>query len=290
MPVPTIDVAFKNTYRAGVISQMQQKESKLVGTVTVEAVSGESIFVDRLAPTAAVDKDTRHMDTPHVNPVWTKRKLNTAPKVWSTLIDKADKVRTLLDPQGYYTQEGVKAMNRAKDDIIIAAARGYSYGGKDGTTAIELPSGQKIPHGAAKLTMAKVLAAMQILYENEADPDEERFFLYTPSQLTYLLTNVAEIKNRDYIDSVQAIRDGKISRWLGFTWIMTNRLPFDATSTYQYMLAYLRRGIIFGAAEDITTQVDALPGKCYAVQPYIEMDVGATRVEEEAVVEIECQK
>ena len=50
-------------------------------------------------------------------------------------------------------------MGRAMDDAIISAATGNALGGVSGGTTIALPSAQKVAHGSAGLTLAKLLDA-----------------------------------------------------------------------------------------------------------------------------------
>ena len=49
------------------------------------------------------------------------------------------------------------------DDSIIAALGGTASTGKDGSTSTALPSAQKIVHGSAGLTIAKLVSAKRYL-------------------------------------------------------------------------------------------------------------------------------
>jgi hypothetical protein len=60
------------------------------------------------------------------------------------------------------------ALNRQIDDIILAAARGNA---RSNSGLVALPSTQKIAVGGASLTLAKLLTAKEILDGNEVDDD-----------------------------------------------------------------------------------------------------------------------
>jgi hypothetical protein len=47
-------------------------------------------------------------------------------------------------------------------------------------------------------------------------------------------------------------------------------------------------GILLSMAKDVTVRIDPRPDKSYATQVYACMSLGATRMEEEKVVEILC--
>ena len=53
-------------------------------------------------------------------------------------------------------------------------------------------------------------------------------------------------------------------------------------------MAWSKSCVALGIGKDIMTSIDPLPGKNYSVQVYARMSIGATRLEDEGVVEIAC--
>ena len=53
-------------------------------------------------------------------------------------------------------------------------------------------------------------------------------------------------------------------------------------------MAWVKAGAGFGLSYDITATVDRMPNKMNSTQVYLEMMFGATRLEEELVVQIDC--
>jgi len=278
-----ITEAFVQQYKSNMLVLSQQKGSRLRSTVRVESVTGTSAYFDRLGATAAVARTTRHGDTPLVDSPHSRRRVTLAPYEWADLIDKADKVRTLIEPTSEYATNAANAMGRTMDDILIAAASGTAYTGVDGsgTQAITL----QIAAGAANLTLAKLLSTKEALDEGEVDGDD-RFFIVSPKMMTSLL-GTTEIKSADY-NSVKALVMGQIDTFLGFKFITTNRLAANATADGHLALAYQRRGLVLAIGEDVKTEIGPRADKSYSTQVYVSMDLGATRIEDACVVEIDC--
>jgi len=189
------------------------------------------------------------------------------------------------------------AINRKKNDIIIAAATGTAYSGKQGTTANTLPASQQIAvdyvHSGAStnsgLTLAKLVATKRILMENDVDTDdEELFFVYAPQQLADLLNNVDKVQSSDY-NQVKALYEGKINYFMGMTFIRTTQLSLDS-SDYRTCFAYCKSGLQYAENMSITTHVDVLPLQSHATQVRSVINAGAVRMEEEKVVSVVCDE
>jgi hypothetical protein len=220
------------------------------------------------------------MDTPH-----SRRKVSLEDYDWADLIDQEDKVRMLISPQSEYAMAGAWAMGRAMDDAIIAAATGTALGGVSGGDSIALPSAQKVAHGSAGLTLAKLLAAKEILDKNDTDPDEPRFMLVTAGQLADLL-GITSVTSADF-NSVKALVQGDVDTFLGFNFIRTERLGLDATPNRQ-VLGFCQSAIGLAVGADIQTKISERADKNYATQVFLSMSIGATRIEDEKMVEIAC--
>ncbi len=274
-------------YSANVQMLSQQMGSLLRGAVDVETIKGKNAFFEQIGATTAQLRTSRHGNTPQIDMPHSRRRLSTAAYEWADLIDDADKVRMLIDPTSSYAKAAAAAMGRAMDDVIIAAALGTAKTGVSGGTDTALPSGQKVAHGSAGLTVAKLLSAKKILDQNSVDPSIKRFCIVSPEQVEDLL-NTTEVKSSDF-NTVKALAQGDINSFLGFEFITSNRLTQDATPNRQ-VIAFASDGIKLGIGKDITARISERDDKSYSTQVYYCMDIGATRMEEEKVVEIACQE
>lgn len=186
------------------------------------------------------------------------------------------------------------AYNRKVDDMIILAFDATRYIGEDGTTTDPFPAGQSIavdyvPSGApanSGLTFAKIRETARILNVNEV-PESERFFAYGAKQLDDLLA-ITEATSRDYSD-LMALKDGKISYWMGFTWIPTQRLPRNVSTDVRSCFAWHKSAIKLGEGAR-NSYIDIRPDKRHAKQIRSVGRLGAVRSENEKVVRVYCDE
>ena len=184
-----ITTAFVNQFSANVQMLSQQMGSLLRNAVDIESVNGEKAFFDQVGSAAAVKRTSRHGDTPLIETPHTRRMVTMSDYEYADLIDDQDRVRLLIDPTSTYGRAAAAAMGRAMDDEIIAAALGTSLTGKDGSTSTVLPAGQKIAHGSAGLTIAKLVSAKELLDAASVDPSIPRHIIVSPKQVSDLLNN-----------------------------------------------------------------------------------------------------
>jgi hypothetical protein len=270
----------------------QQKPSRFASWCQIETgIVGTSKSTERLGKTDAYDITSRHADTKYVDTPHSRRWLDLQDKAWADLVDELDKIKMLADPTSPYAALGVAALNRAKDDLILAAARGTA---RLGTGTLALPTGQKIVEGGTGLTLAKLLAAKEILDAAELDDEMQvdgqgnaaasRVIAVSAKQLTNLL-GTTEIKSIDY-NNVKALVQGTVDSFLGFKFVRTERLAKSGTT--RFCTAWVRGCVALGIGKDIHTSIDPLPGKNYSVQVYARESLGAVRLEDEGVIEIGC--
>ena len=282
-----ITTAFVNQFSANVQMLSQQMGSLLRNAVDVESVNGEKAFFDQVGSSAAVKKTSRHADTPLVETPHTRRMVTMSDYEWADLIDEQDKVRLLIDPTSTYGRAAAAAMGRAMDDEIIAAALGTAKTGKDGGTDTALPAGQKIAHGSAGLTIAKLVSAKELLDAASVDPSIPRHIIVSPKQISDLLNNTT-VTSSDF-NTVKALAQGEINSFVGFNFIVSNRLTTDSNSDRQ-VIAFAQDGLKVGMGKEPMAKIDERADKSYATQVYYCQTLGATRMEEEKVVEIACNE
>lgn len=277
----------------------QQRQCRFMSFIQMEGgIVGQSKSVERIGKAEAYDITSRGADTKYVDVPHSRRWLDLQDKGWAELVDELDKIRMLADPTSPYVAMAVAALNRAKDDIILAAARGNA---RTNGGLIPLPTTQKIANGATSLTLAKLLATKEIMDGNEVDDDASlqadgqnpnmaatRCIAVNAKMLTSLY-GTTEIKSVDY-NNVKALAQGAIDTFLGFKFVRTERLFRDASVTTRYGIAWAKSCIALGIGKDITSSIDTLPGKNYSAQVYARMSIAATRLEDEGVVEIACQE
>lgn len=282
------ETLYAKQYSDIVTLKAQQKKSRLRNAVMLKLdARGEETFMDQVDSIDAVDITSRYQTTPVHEPSHARRRVSLIGSVVNPVLDPNDKVKMITDPTSSYVMIGSAAMGRKIDDRIIAAATGTAYTGKTGTTAVTLPATQKVAHGGTGLTVAKWLSGIEILNGNDVDEEEPKFLIISAKQLTNLL-NSTEIKSTDY-NSVKALVRGEVDTYLGCKVIRSERLGTDSNGDRQVLL-YTQTGLGLAISEEVVARIDERPDLNYAKQVYFRMHIGATRLEEEKVVEMACNE
>ena len=277
-----VTTAFVQQYSANIQMLSQQMGSLLRDKVRLESVVGKNAFFDQVGAVTAQKRTSTHSDTPQIDTPHARRRVSLVDYEFADLIDEQDKVRLLIDPTSSYAQAAAFAMGRAMDDEIISAALGTAFTGETGSTSTA--NANQIVHGSTGLTIAKLRSAKETLDLNSVDPSIPRNIIVGPKQITDLL-GTTEVTSSDF-NTVKALANGEINQFLGFNFIVSNRLSLDGTT--RSCIAYAQDGIALGVGKDVTARIDERADKGYATQVYYCASFGATRMEEDKVVEVQA--
>ena len=284
-----VNAAFVQKFRDNFIHLSQQKGSKLRESVRVHTdIVGKYDHFDRIGQTSAQLITSRHADTPTVDTPHSRRRVTLADYNWADLVDRADEIKMLSSPASEYMKAGVWAMGRTMDDIIITAFNGSatSVSSDDSTSSVSFDSNNQIAHGSADLSLAKVIQAAKILADNDVDPDEERYAVVGPAQIEAML-NTSTVTSSDY-NSIRLLMKGEIDTFMGFKWITSTRLP--KSGNYRKVFFYAKSAMGLSVGLDVVTSIDKRPDKNNSMQPYAQMSLGSTRIEEAKIVEVSCDE
>lgn len=100
------------------------------------------------------------------------------------------------------------------------------------------------------------------------------------------LLNVTQVTSADY-NTVKALAQGEIDTYLGCKFIRSQRLGTDSDGNRQ-VLMFTQSALGLAVGADIQTKISERADKNYATQVFLSMSIGATRIEEEKMVEIAC--
>lgn len=283
----TIEQSFVTQFSNSVHLLSEQRMARLLPTVSVEQTSGEAKAFERIGTGDDLPNDvtTRHGDTPLNDIPHSRRWVHPITFDYANLIDKKDQVKLLIDPRGPYTMRHAGVMGRRMDETIIDALGGDALEGKTGTTAVALPSAQKVAAGGVGLTVEKLREAKVILDEQDVPEDEQRFLIYNPRQMDDLLGD-DRLTSTDF-NTVKALVRGEVDQFMGFTFVKSNRLRVDGSSS-RLVYAYLRSAIKMGVNQSPNSIATPRPDKRYSWQLYTWGEWDAVRMEDELVVEIAC--
>lgn len=281
-----VTTAFVQQYSANVQMLSQQMGSRLRDAVRVENMTGKNAFFDQVGKATAQKRTTRHADTPQIDTPHARRRVSLVDFEYADLIDDQDKVRMLIDPTSAYAQAAAAAMGRAMDDEIIAAALGTAFTGETGSTSTALPAGQQIADGSADMSLAKLREAKKTLDLADVDPSIPRYIACGPDQIEALLADT-NVTSSDF-NTVKALVQGEVNQFMGFNFIVSNRL--SKTGNIRSCFAWAEDGLALAVGRDVMARIDERSDKGYATQVYYCMSIGSTRMEEEKIVQIDCDE
>jgi Phage capsid protein len=306
--------AFVQQYSTNVMMLLQQQGSRLRSAVNNFAFVGKAAsMAEQFGSVSPVFNLARHSDTPLISTPQDKRWIYPVDADWADLIDNQDKLRMLIDPTGPYTMAGAMAMGRAIDDVIINGIFGSNNTGENGTTATGLlsayNSGSQVVAanvgGSSNtgLNIAKLRAAKRILLASEVDVDNDPLYMVITAKQHDDLLNEAQAISLEY-NTKPVLVDGKITSFMGFNFIHSERIPGGAnfnlslpgatsitgyTTGSQYMVPFFAKsGVALGVWNDITTSVDKRSDKRNSYQVYVTGTFGGARLEEKRCGFITC--
>lgn len=298
--------AFVQQFNTNVMHLSQQKGSRLADKVRKESQKSKAQFFDRIGLTAAVKRTGRHAATPQMDTPHSRRMVTMEDYEWSDLVDDQDKIRMLIDPTSEYALAASWSFGRSKDDVIIAASVAASYGGETGQTAITHPNSQKYAaNNGAAFTDLNVATLRKIKKMMDAKEIEgKRYMVVTSSQIDALLGQT-EVTSSDY-NSVNALVKGEVNTFLGFDFVRTERVGLTTSTVASATTGAVGAGasvvgsracfamseaaLLMSVGEDFVTKMSERDDLGYAMQVYARMSIGATRMEEEQVVEVICKE
>lgn len=307
-----VTTAFVQQYSTNVMMLLQQQGSRLRDAVTNYSFHGKAAtMVEQFGAVSPVRNMSRHADTPLISTPQDRRWVYPNDYDWADLIDSQDRLRLLIDPAGPYTQAGAMAMGRAIDDEIINGFFNSNNTGENGTSSTGLlsayNSGSQVvgatvgASGNTGLNIAKLRAAKKILLQAEVDVDNVPLFMAITAKQHDDLLNEAQAISLDY-NSKPVLVDGRITSFMGFNFIHSERIPggasFNAginpavtgytTGTTWLVPFWAKTGVGLGSWNEIQTKVSERPDKRHAWQVYVTGTFGATRVEEKQCGIITC--
>ncbi len=281
----TISNAKIAEYRDQVIQLSQQSETRVRPNVTEVSSGAESYNWDRLGATDAVErtKTSRHQDTLVVDDDWSRRV--STPRVFehNFVYEDYDKVEMAIDPQGSLAKSQGMAMARAYDDVCIDAATADAIDG-DGAS-VPLPAAQIIGDGTGAISFDLITQIQKQFMVNEIMPDEAKCAIISPEQVRVLM-NLTEQTSSDYVNA-QALQQlnatGIVPNWLGFKWIVSNRLNIPSAGEL-YCLFMTQKALGLQVNMNMKVRIGENPDKSYDWNIFSQFSAGAVRVEDEHIV------
>ena len=173
--------------------------------------------------------------------------------------------------------------NRIKEKKIVSCIESaVSIGANAPTSTQAFPTTNVIAHGSAGLTFAKVANIVRLAREQDVNPAELTWVISAKDE-EYLIANVAEVRSKDYT-KVAPIEGGSVvgSRWMGFTWIVSNQLTTNTTDHTVNSLVYGKQAIRFNFGSR-KSAIENRPDRNGAIQFRSSARMGGARAQDKGV-------
>lgn len=304
-----VPVHYVNAFNSNVWHLSQQKASRLAGLVRTEIQKAEKEFWDYYdladEPTERVSK---YADVVPSETSRGRRMVTFKNYEKTEFFDHLDKLKMIHDPQGPVSQAFQSSFGRKMDRILLEAALGTAYSGKEGATPVVLPTSQKLVafDGATTsgvgLNIKTLRAIKKKFNQNEVEGDIT--LIVTAEEIDSLLATT-EVTNSDY-NTVKALVAGAVDSFVGIRFVRTELVERPAANvTYtvtngaygagtgtvtaakgRRCVAFVKQGLLLAKAEDMSSTISVRNDKGDVIQLFSKMSIGATRLEEKCVMEV----
>lgn len=269
----------------------QQVGSRLRSCVTTGSHTGKAAaVVEQFGSVEPVELNVRHADTPVIETPEARRWVSPKNFGGGDMFDEEDAVRILIDPKNVYARAQAAGMGRAIDRALIAAAKGTSKVGEDGTTNEAFDTANyQIAAGGTGLTIQKLVQAREKMMAANVNPDDEFYVIVAQKHITDLLS--AGVVN-NYVTPIVTSNDffpqGQMSPLMSaqIPLIAGFRLIQTQLTLNTECIAFAKSGLYLGVWADIQSYVNQIPSKSMNWLIQTKATFGATRLEQGKVVSI----
>ena len=285
MAYSSIDSVFVKQYSDVYIALLEQKESKLLSTVTnIGSVTGTSFTVNEMGTLGDVlATPDRFGNTSYVDASFASRlaTMNDFSNFSRLAIQDLPKLKA--NPQDQLLTRLHSKWNRKVDSVVYNALIGNAPRkevGADTYTNVALPATQILGTTTAAITKKLLIDIRTKFTKNLAD-DEEIYVTYNADLLNALLADTT-LTSADYLAG-QMLQRGEISNFLGFNWVHYEGIT-AADNLSATGVAYTRTAVEIGVNSISPLKiVEVETANRFHSIGHIE-SVGAVRTDEKKVV------
>ena len=284
MAYSSIDSIFVKQYADTYTILLEQKESKLLSTVTnIGSVTGTSFTVNEMGTLGdEFTSLTRFGDTQYVDASFASRlaTMNDFPNFTRLAIQDLYKLKA--QPQDQLLQRLHAKWNRKLDSVVYNALIGTAPRkevGADTYTNVALPATQILGSATVAPTKQLLIDIRTKFMENECD--EDIYITYNADLLNAILADPT-LTSADYLAG-QMLQKGDVSNFLGFNWVHTEQIK-AADGLSATGVAYTRSSVEVGINSISPLKiVEIETANRYHSIGHIEA-IGAVRTDEKRVV------
>jgi hypothetical protein len=260
--------------------------------------------------------------TPNSEPDYSNRAVTRADYHDAVIVDRQDLDRMVADPRYEKNQILLDKFRLLEDIVYQQAALGVALGGDKGATntvfdtnnIIDVTTGAAAGFTNAGWNYEKQKATIRLFGENLVSLRKNKpCFVMAWSQWEDMMDDDKYI-NRDYTDKVVGEKGGiYVPDYMGCEFIVYEQVPYmdtagtgfkiadtDLDSTGRWVdtdgtdiravIATTKGSTLLEIKPDVITETGKNPQLSYRMQTYMEMGLGAVRMEEEKVIVVPCDQ
>lgn len=279
---------FVKTFETTAIHLVQQKLSRFRTRVTEKSpgptekhsfrtVAARGAMTDRtnLGLVAGKRPATAWLDT-----VYHERVATPTPKTTADSFSKPDRQRMLADPQSEIYKAMLPQVGRTFDDVIMTAFHANALDTAGNATVFGATGTTPTIGGAGNVfSLQNVIDLLQAFNTDEVDPDEEKFLSVPPAAISKILAE-PKATSADYVNAKTLMSGAIVPGWMGFTWIMSNRLTHPVAGE-TYCPAWTRDAMGLLVISDVEFKSGESPMNQFDTVMQLAIDIGAVRIQEE---------
>lgn len=303
MSAPSISQSYRDEFSDNVRMAYQQSTSRLKGTVSNQPLAAQNQYFEFISPVEATQRTGRAQPVNIANTEHFRRRCSQTTWDANDYLDKFEQAIIVPGMAQMYAKNFGGSLGRQYDRLIVAAALGTAYSGRNGTTPVAFDTANQqiaVDYDESgttgtnhNITTGKIRNSLAKLTGSEALGDDGSpalvTFLYSSSQLQALLRACEQLKvTGTTTDSLASGRPDVI--FMGMRWIRVadSILPKNA-SGYRQCIAYAPDAIAFCEVQGANTAIDWIPEKkSWLVATDFQGD--AARLRENGVVSILCDE
>lgn len=288
-----VEQTYIYTYAKTLAFKAQQMNSRLFNSVlsdsSMEAGGKLHKVEQQWFPTSLDEKTTRFQDTNLTELQSENRWYRFKDFSKAIGIDESDIKRSLQDPQSAASQTLSMAWARKMDEVIKDAFFGDAIIGEDGDDVKSFNAANIVASTVGEtsgLNIEKILAGMEILKASDYLQPGDMVTCAVKAKQWRDLMKEMKYTNIEYANS-KTLPSGILVPYLGVNFVEYQGLDTN-TSSETLVPLYVKRAMFIGTPGLKKVRVGERSDKSYANQVYIEGSCGATRLDEDGVVQIKC--
>lgn len=283
----TLNKLYVKSFERRVRQLAQQTDARLRPWAQETGEAGSTHNWPRMAAQSFASKATTgRIATPANDSVWSNRVSVVATYHGGDTSEVEDINQLLIDPNSNVVTALGGAAKRQTDDILIAAMGGNALDEAGGNTAFT--AGQTVGDYSGELDFLATTSVAELFLSHDIDPEEPKVFTIGPKQAQKILHLVQATQSFYVGQALALISSGFVKNWMGFDWVMSNRL-LAPQATQRQCFALTRKAMGLQISKDIWTRVAEDPSISFAWRIYAALTMGAVRVEDEHIVQFQAK-